>query len=296
MVNKILWVDNLKFFGILAVVLGHISSPFGGFIFSFHMPLFFIIAGFFIKFDLSIKDFIVKDFKRLMIPYFIFAILGFVLEIVKRYVLHREKLNYIEEASGIFIWMDMESLINTYAFVLWFLPTLFFAKIILYIVKNYIKNLLVQLFIVSICFSISFYINLPFAIDNAMNALVYVFIGNMFFKYYDNQKIFYILPFILIGLLSLVGTPILDMASKNYSNIFINLIFAISVVYTLIIIFQKMNFNNNLIKIWGGNTMLLFIIHPYTNNIAHIVVEKLHFGDWYLKLFISLLLLQITLK
>jgi len=41
--------------------------------------------------------------------------------------------------------------------------------------------------------------------------------------------------------------------------------------------------------------MLLFIIHPYTNNIAHIIIEKLHFGDWYLKLFISLLLLQIVL-
>ena len=41
--------------------------------------------------------------------------------------------------------------------------------------------------------------------------------------------------------------------------------------------------------------MLLFIVHPYTNNIAHIIVEKLHFGDWYLKLLISLFLLQILL-
>jgi len=32
--------------------------------------------------------------------------------------------------------------------------------------------------------------------------------------------------------------------------------------------------------------------HPYTNNIAYIVVEKLHFGDWYLNFFISLVLLQ----
>jgi len=38
--------------------------------------------------------------------------------------------------------------------------------------------------------------------------------------------------------------------------------------------------------------MLLFIIHPYTNNIAHIVVENIQVGDWYLKFFISLLLLQ----
>lgn len=45
----------------------------------------------------------------------------------------------------------------------------------------------------------------------------------------------------------------------------------------------------------GGNTMLLFIVHPYTNNIAHIVVEKIYFGDWYLKFIISIVLLQIIL-
>ena len=41
--------------------------------------------------------------------------------------------------------------------------------------------------------------------------------------------------------------------------------------------------------------MLLFIIHPYTNNIAYIIVEKLHFGDWYLKFFISIVFLQCVL-
>jgi len=58
---------------------------------------------------------------------------------------------------------------------------------------------------------------------------------------------------------------------------------------------KKLDFKSKLLTTWGGNTMLLFIIHPYTNNIAHIVVEKLHFGDWYLKFFISLILLQCVL-
>ena len=61
MQRKINWVNNIKVFGILAVILGHINSPFGGFIFSWHMPLFFIIAGFFIKFDMGWKVFIIKD-------------------------------------------------------------------------------------------------------------------------------------------------------------------------------------------------------------------------------------------
>ncbi len=103
MENKLLWVDNFKNLGILAVILGHIASPLGGFIFSFHMPLFFIVAGFFIKFDLTFKEFVSKDFKRLVIPYFIFSVVGLGLEILKRYALHRNTVNLLDELQGVFI-------------------------------------------------------------------------------------------------------------------------------------------------------------------------------------------------
>ncbi len=151
MTNKINWTDNLKAFGILAVVLGHMTSPFGQFIFSWHMPLFFIVAGFFIKFDMSLKGYVVKDFKRLMLPYFLFSVMALVAEILKRIVLYREALNYLEEFQGIFIWMDMASLINTYAFVLWFLPALFFSRVTLVVINKYIRNIFIQfLFVIVI--------------------------------------------------------------------------------------------------------------------------------------------------
>lgn len=47
--ERIFWVDKLKAIGIISVVLGHIKSPFGFFIFSWHMPLFFFVSGFFIN-------------------------------------------------------------------------------------------------------------------------------------------------------------------------------------------------------------------------------------------------------
>lgn len=293
--EKLNWIDNLKAIGILAVILGHIASPFGSFIYSWHMPLFFMIAGFFIKFELSIKEFIIKDFKRLMVPYFIFAIVGLVLETIKRMALHRESLDYIHELQGIFIWMDMSSLINTYAFVLWFLPALFFARVILVVIVKLVKNIFIQFFIITILFSFSFLVQLPFGIDNALNALLFVFLGSLFFRFYQNSKILYVLPFVLIGLVIYIGIPSLDMATKNYQNIILNIVFALSVVFIIITILKKLDFKSKLLTIWGGNTMLLFIIHPYTNNIAHIVVEKLHFGDRYLKFFISLILLQCVL-
>lgn len=295
MTNKINWIDNLKAFGILAVILGHITSPFGQFIFSWHMPLFFIVAGFFIKFNLSSKDFFVKDFKRLMIPYFLFSVIALAVEIFKRIVLHREPLDYLEELQGIFLWMDMTSLINTYAFLLWFLPTLFFARVTLVFINRYIHTIVSQLLIVSILFVCSFYINIPFGFDNAMNALLFVFIGSIFFRFYQDSKILYILPFLLVGLYFTFGIPILDMASKNYESVFINLIWSLSIIGSFILMLKYFNYQNKILTLWGGNTMLLFIVHPYTNNIAHLIVEKVYFGDWYLKLFISLILLHIVL-
>ena len=108
MKNNILWINNLKIFGILAVILGHIASPLGSFIYSWHMPLFFILSGFFIKFNLPIKEFFLKDFQRLMVPYFLFALVGLVMEALKRIALHRDSLDYLHEIKGIFIWMDMK--------------------------------------------------------------------------------------------------------------------------------------------------------------------------------------------
>lgn len=290
--EKLIWVDNLKAIGILAVVLGHIASPLSAFIYSWHMPLFFMIAGFFIKFDLRIKEFIIKDFKRLMVPYFIFVIIGLVVETLKRVALHRESLDYLHELQGIFLWMDEQSLMNTYAFVLWFLPALFFARVILVVIGKLVKDIFLQFLTVSILFGFSFLVQLPLGIDHSLNAILFLFLGSVFFRFYQDSKIMYLLPIVLVGLYITYGLPSLDMATKSYQNPVLNIVFAFSIVYTFILLLKKINYTSRLLTIWGGNTMLLFIIHPYTNNIAHIVVERLHFGDWYLKFFISLVLLH----
>lgn len=295
MKDNITWVDNLKVIGILAVILGHIASPIGEFISSWHMPLFFMIAGFFMRFNLSIKVFIIKNFKRLMLPYFLFSFIGLGMETLKRIVLNRDSLDYIQELEGIFIWMDMPSLINTYAFVLWFLPTIFFAKVTLAIVNKYIKNILIQLIAISILFTSSFFIDLPFGITNAFSALLFLFIGNLFFRIHQESIVLYILPFMFVGIYFTIGIPSPDIEFKYFDYILISLLWSVSFVYILIFLLKHINYSNKLLAIWGGNTMLLFIIHPYTNNIAHIIVEKIDFGDWYLKFFISLLLLQMIL-
>jgi len=288
------WVDTLKFIGILAVILGHIASPFGQFIFSWHMPLFFVISGFFIKFNLSFSKFFIKDFKRLMVPYFIFSFIGLGAEFLKRLLLHREELNLLFEIKGILFHMDMTSLSNHYGFVLWFLPALFFARLFLFFMQQITHNVFYNLVVVVLLFVISFYVDLPFALDNALNSILWVYIGFVFFNYYQKNKILYILPLVGIIVLLFFGLPTLNMADKIYSNELLVFLWALPVIYTFILILKAFPILTTYNQ-WGKYTMLLFVFHPYTNNIAHIIVEKLHPNAWYLSFGISLLLLYILI-
>ncbi len=60
------WLDIAKSIGIFLVVLGHtsINENLKIFIYSFHMPLFFLISGFLFKTNDNFKNFFIKQFKR----------------------------------------------------------------------------------------------------------------------------------------------------------------------------------------------------------------------------------------
>lgn len=290
--NRLEWVETLKCIGIVVVILGHISSPLSSFIYSWHMPFFFIIAGFFLKVELSPILFFKKEFYRLMIPYFIFSLLAIFIESIKRLVLNRDVLNWNDVLQGTLIWMDINTLSETYAFVLWFLPALLFARFSVYLVIKYILSIWVRWIVLLLLFFISMYTELPFAMDEGFNAALFVYIGWLVFKADNNFLLF---GFIIIGLYLFFGIPSLDMASKSYQNPLLNIIWSVGFSYLIIAGVRALDINSRLILIWGGNTMLLFIIHPYTNNIATLIVDKYISGFWFIKLLISLILLQCVI-
>ena len=77
------WVDWTKIIGIFLVTLGHgnlVSVELNTFIYSFHMPLFVFVSGYFYatKCEIPLKDIAIKQFKRLLVPQFAFCILGII--------------------------------------------------------------------------------------------------------------------------------------------------------------------------------------------------------------------------
>lgn len=79
MKQRIAYIDELKGFAILMVVIGHVfyfsfrivvndyNSPWSDFIYSFHMPLFAFLSGLFIK-PFTDRKALRKTLERLMLP------------------------------------------------------------------------------------------------------------------------------------------------------------------------------------------------------------------------------------
>ena len=79
--NRIKWIDSMKAFSIMAVVLNHthhILPALVPFVYIICLPAFFFSAGMFTNTNLSLKEFFLKKTRRLLIPFFFFGIVTWV--------------------------------------------------------------------------------------------------------------------------------------------------------------------------------------------------------------------------
>lgn len=78
--KRIEYIDVFRAFGIILMIMGHIwfGVWFDKFIHAFHMPMFFIISGYFCKCDEVEEKFkfwlkyVIKEAKALLVPYWVF--------------------------------------------------------------------------------------------------------------------------------------------------------------------------------------------------------------------------------
>ena len=126
------FLDNYKALLIVLVVIGHFIEPcyenndfltiLKWVIFSFHMPAFIFISGFFSKKDITLG----KLIQKLVIPYFVFELLCYLLYV---FVIHKE--------TGLYF--------NRPKFSLWYLMSLFFWRIITPYIRKIPGNLFIAI-------------------------------------------------------------------------------------------------------------------------------------------------------
>lgn len=142
--ERVEYIDIAKGIGILLVILGHVvydgNYPMKGagsisdFIFSFHMPLFFIISGFCIKDSKKLdKSVLLKMARIYLLPYAIWSVL---------YVAAFQ-LFYTVHYQSSFISLDNHQFCHAISDCgiapLWFLLALFISEVLVIAIKSLIK-------------------------------------------------------------------------------------------------------------------------------------------------------------
>lgn len=154
--NRLMYLDWAKGVGIFFIMLGHLNSlenPIVTWGNSFKIVIFYIISGYLFSInykdiELTYKEYILKKLKTLGIPYIFFSIISIILMAI---------LDILKKRN-----VMINILINIYRVVslkgistLWFLPSLFIAEILyflLYKASNNIKlKIVIFLTLVFIC-------------------------------------------------------------------------------------------------------------------------------------------------
>lgn len=274
--NRVLYIDIARGIAILLMIAGHTLNPglSRSIIFSFHMPLFIIISGFFYK-ERSLKDEIKNSFFHLLIPS---TIVIFLVQNIRNIGSMSILKSIIKSLEVILICFSHQSKI-AYSFpntgVLWFIYMIIIMKIIFILTKKASNNNELFMFASIVLETYLGYITgisgywLPWSIDVALACIIFYYFGYLMKKYNLMNRILsdnYLL--IIIFLLWLEGIRFnwIEIALRRYPN---GLWSYITAICGSIIILKLSNIIEKKIKrmpqflAWCGKNSLYILIAHY---------------------------------
>ena len=275
------WLDVSKAIGVYLVILGHLvmfNYHTFRFIFAFHMPFFFVAAGYVWKWNDKFGGYIKKISKNYLFPYFVVSVLGLVqcilLPMAGRNIGNLMRPEVLERSF-------YEGL-PSYSFFgsAWFLLAMFWAQlffwVMMWLAKRFKKYIVVLAWIVLVLFAvfskdifsfIPIFERLPWKLDSALMATVFMGIGYLLKK----VKMIGSGKAIIAGVLSLAGAFITwlfgckwnyyvnlcDCAYAKEYNYFIAAIAGSVMLFGLGQLLCKIK----LLQYAGRNTLIIFLAH-----------------------------------
>jgi acyltransferase len=274
--KRIEWVDHLKAMGIFLVVYGHSPPSVSGvekWIYSFHMPLFFLISGYLLKrpTDLrGIADGILQQVKSLAPPYLIHALFGFAFW----YVIGRKfGADRLQDSSPLWTFLTIPygtgtpEGIHLQPIVLWFFPCLFLCQAYLLSVSLLRDRIvwLLSILLATVGFLLPTTLALPFELETALVTQLFVTIGYMAKKNQWMERVSscgVLLPSVLI----LLGSGLaamnerVDVRNSHFGNPFLFLAAALSICFGLALLASKEP-PHWISKYLSDNAILIFPLH-----------------------------------
>ncbi len=310
-----LWADNAKFIGIFLMVLGHNpleSLSLDDFIYSFHMPLFFVLSGYFAsskKEDFS--SYLKKNFRSLIVPYLFFCIIALPFNYYclwnnrSIYPCHNEVDFILRPLLGI-LFVDTTS-VSYFNGPMWFFIPLFTVKIMFHPFKRGYSNF--PLLVCGAIFSILLYLYVPntlFRLNSSFLVFPFYILGFMLKQYTSVVEKFksaspfkaFLLITILLSLTFIMSTINGHVeVSGAGCGIYLWLFYinAIIGILAVMCIATKLGANKYILTIGGGTAVILGLHRYFQTALIKIVtlLTGMETFPWWLALIMTSILILI---
>lgn len=288
--KRVGWIDALRAFAIILVIIGHANrmpAMLQKLIYGFHMPLFFILAGYLFREEKyeDLSDLVKIKFRQYIVPFFVLGVINLLLNAIRE-SLSMGKRELLVSTGKHFIW-----LIYSYGTgnrmpnctPLWFLTCLFLSTVFLYIFLQCLKKMPDKHIYIYIC-SISVVVgtlhvmnnltkHLPWNLDGAVIGAVLMLVGHLWRKENTVEKISLCGSFALlvIGLGTIyVNEPMINLNTSEVSN---PLLFFVGSIVTSLAFFalfrQYYRVRLPLLEYIGRNTIIVmgfnYVVKTFVN-------------------------------
>lgn len=273
--KRLLWPDVAKGIGIIAIIIGHMGiNNINRIVFLFHVPLFYVISGYFLNPQKKFETMVRGKIKTLILPYIYTCVAMCVFGGLKAMLESQSSVSALKFWMFAALYGAGTTWENPFYIpqigAIWFLLALFQGIVITWwCLQKIEKHFFVLLGLVGISLFISQYIWLPFSVLTGPIAAVYILLG------YEARKLGFFtktgFSFLSIGT-SLVMLAIgawkfngLWLASNWYGNGIMDFACTICGVYVVVhlsrIISQKTKILSGVLSFYGKNSLLIMCVH-----------------------------------
>lgn len=290
--NRIGWIDTAKGLGLLLVVYGHfLSCAADSFIFkviySFHMPMFFMLSGFLVKpLKQSLGGYIHKKTITLLAPPIISIML-----MLPLFFIEMRMRNIQMSAAEIFATIFYYNGRVAFNIPVWFFITLFEISVLGGLVRLGSMPLWARLALSAACFILGYFIYsfkvfILFGLDKAVIALGFYALGSALSVLSKAMKpyllkVFILLSacaFILLTALYTAKNPNLSMYDMTLGNYWCFLLLGITGSVSLFGLCALLS-GISVIKTWGQNTVFVVATHILPYAAITLAAQKLGICD-----------------
>ena len=279
--KRLNFLDIAKGISIMLVVFGHIvydqNNTIRIWLYSFHMPLFFIISGCLLNLTnkkRTLKEFIIKKIPSLLLPYLSFAIINYFFLMAVAW-----KGNYLTLQLAIDHIIYIFKLCGRSA--IWFLPCIFISEVSFKLINDNISNFVIKISIIIVIFIIPFFLKaqpdtLLLVLSRSCTAIGFIAAGNYLFNIITKINLSS-LQLVLIFSTNILLTYIngaVDLFELKFNNpVYYTLN---SIIGSLAIIFLSKKLNENkILDYYGKNSLIVMGTHIMLISVYNVTLLKI---------------------